>query len=175
MKVAVAADHAGYQMKNELAGLLRDLGHEVKDLGVSSPDPVDYPDLALAVAQTVSDGRADRGLLVCGTGIGTCIVANKVRGVRAALCHDTFSARATREHNDSNVLCLGARVIAQSLAAEVLSIWMGTDFAGGRHERRVGRIRAIEAELSAGARGGPTARPDRGGASEPATRGETHG
>jgi ribose 5-phosphate isomerase B len=146
MRVAVGADHAGYEMKNELAALLTEMGHEVTDFGTNSPDPVDYPDLAWAVARAVAAGRADRGLIVCGTGIGTCIVANKVAGVRAALCHDTFSARATREHNDSNVLCLGARVIGPSPAIEIVKIWIDTAFAGGRHERRVNRIAEIEAE-----------------------------
>ena len=147
MRVAVGADHAGYQLKNELAALVGDLGHEITDFGTNSPESVDYPDIALAVARAVADGRADRGLLVCGTGIGTSIVANKVPGVRAALCHDTFSARATREHNDSNVLCLGARVIGPSLAAEVVRTWLGAGFAGGRHARRVNRIGEIETEL----------------------------
>ncbi len=148
MKIAVGADHAGYQMKNELALLLRELGHEVTDFGTNSPESVDYPDIALGVARAVAKGKAERGLLVCGTGIGTSIVANKVPGVRAALCHDTFSARATREHNNSNVLCLGARVIGPSLAAEILKTWLGAGFeAGGRHERRVRRIGEIEGGL----------------------------
>jgi ribose 5-phosphate isomerase B len=158
MRVAIGADHAGYQMKNELAALLGDLGHEITDFGTNSPESVDYPDIALAVARAVADGRADRGLLVCGTGVGTSIVANKVPGVRAALCHDTFSARATREHNDSNVLCLGARVIGPSLAAEVVRTWFGAGFAGGRHGHRVDRIGEIETELGAA----PGRRPDPG-------------
>ncbi len=145
MKLAVGADHAGYEMKNELAALLGELGHEVVDFGTSSPEPVDYPDIALGVARAVAKGEVERGLLVCGTGIGTSIVANKVPGVRAALCHDTFSARVTREHNNSNVLCLGARVIGPSLAAEILKTWLGAGFErGGRHERRVRRISEIE-------------------------------
>jgi len=149
MRVAVGADHAGFGLKQDLADLLRRLGHEVVDLGTYSTDPVDYPDIALAVARAVAGGEADRGLIVCGTGIGSSIVANKVRGVRAALCHDTFSARATREHNDSNVLCLGARVVGPGLAADILTTWLGAAFeAGGRHERRVRRIAAIELEES---------------------------
>jgi len=156
MKVAVGADHAGYRMKDELAALLRKMGHTVLDFGTNSPESVDYPDIALEVARAVADGRADRGLLVCGTGIGTCIVANKVRGVRAALCHDTFSARATRRHNDTNVLCLGARVIGPGLAAEILTTWMEAAFeAGGRHERRVRRIAEIEAGCATGPSGSP--------------------
>ncbi|MCL6581299.1 MAG: ribose 5-phosphate isomerase B [Firmicutes bacterium] len=149
MRVAVGADHAGFGLKQDLADLLRRLGHEVVDFGTYSTDPVDYPDIALAVARAVAGGEADRGLIVCGTGIGSSIVANKVRGVRAALCHDTFSARATREHNDSNVLCLGARVVGPGLAADILTTWLGAGFeAGGRHERRVRRIAAIELEES---------------------------
>lgn len=151
MKLAVGADHAGYQMKDELAALLRDLGHEVVDFGTNSPEPVDYPDIALKVARAVAKGEAERGLLVCGTGIGTSIVANKVPGVRAALCHDTFSARVTREHNNSNILCLGARVIGPSLAAEILKTWLGANFSsGGRHERRVRRIGEIETGFGPG-------------------------
>jgi ribose 5-phosphate isomerase B len=145
VKVAVGADHAGYRMKDELAVCLKGLGHEIVDFGTHSDAAVDYPDIALGVARAVASGAADRGLLVCGTGIGTCIVANKVKGVRAALCHDTFSARATRRHNDSNVLCLGARVIGPSLAEEILRTWFGGDFdRGERHERRVRRISEIE-------------------------------
>jgi len=151
MKLAVGADHAGYQMKDELAALLRDLGHEVADFGTNSPEPVDYPDIALKVARAVAKGEAERGLLVCDTGIGTSIVANKVPGVRAALCHDTFSARVTRDHNNSNVLCLGARVIGPSLAAEILKTWLGANFSGGgRHERRVRRIGEIETGFGPG-------------------------
>lgn len=147
MKVAVGADHAGYRMKDELAVCLKGLGHEIVDFGTHSDAAVDYPDIALGVARAVASGAADRGLLVCGTGIGTCIVANKVKGVRAALCHDTFSARATRQHNDSNVLCLGARVIGPSLAEEILRTWVGAGFdRGERHERRVRRISEIEAD-----------------------------
>ena len=147
MKVAVGADHAGYRMKDELAVCLKGLGHEIVDFGTHSDAAVDYPDIALGVARAVASGAADRGLLVCGTGIGTCIVANKVKGVRAALCHDTFSARATRQHNDSNVLCLGARVIGPSLAEEILRTWFGAGFdRGERHERRVRRISEIEGD-----------------------------
>lgn len=153
MKIAVGADHAGFEMKNELAALLKEMGHEVTDFGTNSPEAVDYPDIALGVARAVSRGGADRGLLVCGTGIGTSIVANKIPGVRAALCHDTFSARVTREHNNSNVLCLGARVIGPSLAADILKAWIGGVFeAGGRHERRVRRIGEIETEAATGRR-----------------------
>lgn len=155
MRIAAGADHAGYELKNEITATLKDLGHEVTDFGTNSPAPVDYPDIALAVARAVAAGDAERGILVCGTGIGTSIVANKVRGVRAALCHDTFSARVTREHNDSNVLCLGARVIGPSLALEVVRTWLGGTFErGGRHERRVRRIAEIENDP-----GGPSATP----------------
>lgn len=148
MNIAIGCDHAAFDLKRELVTLLGELGHQVQDFGAHSTDPVDYPDIALAVARAVARGEVDRGVIACGTGIGTCIVANKVPGVRAALCHDTFSARATREHNDSNVLCLGARVIGPSLAAEILRTWLGGVFqSGGRHERRVRRISEIEDEL----------------------------
>lgn len=148
MKIAIGCDHAAYDLKREMTVLMRELGHEIVDFGAHSAEPVDYPDIALAVARAVARGEVDRGVMACGTGIGTCIVANKVPGVRAALCHDTFSARATREHNDSNVLCLGARVIGPSLAAEVLRTWLAGAFdRGGRHERRVRRISEIETEL----------------------------
>jgi ribose 5-phosphate isomerase B len=149
LKVAVGADHAGYDLKREITVALKEQGHEVADFGTHSPEPVDYPEIALGVARAVARGEADRGVLVCGTGIGTSIVANKVRGIRAALCHDPFSARMTREHNDSNVLCLGARVIGPSLALEVLRVWLGGAFeSGGRHQRRVERIAEIEADCA---------------------------
>jgi len=150
VRIAIGSDHAAYHLKTEMISLLEELEHEVHDHGAHSPDPVDYPDIALAVGAAVARGEADRGVLACGTGIGTCIVANKVPGVRAALCHDVFSARATRQHNDSNVLCLGARVIGPSLALEILRTWLeGTFEKGGRHERRVRRIADIEAEMAA--------------------------
>jgi len=159
VRIAVGSDHAAYRLKTEIISFLETLDHEVLDCGTRSTDPVDYPDIALAVAEKVARGDADRGVIACGTGIGTSIVANKVPGIRAALCHDVFSARATREHNDSNVLCLGARVIGPSLALEILKTWLeGTFERGGRHERRVRRIAAIETEMASRLAGEATRR-----------------
>ncbi|MBI2914335.1 MAG: ribose 5-phosphate isomerase B [Firmicutes bacterium] len=144
MRIAIGADHAAFRLKTELKSLLDDLGHEVQDFGTYTEDPVDYPDIAGQVAEAVAGGECERGILVCGTGIGMCIAANKVRGIRAAQCHDTLSARLSREHNDANVLTMGARVIGTGLAREILDIWLATPFAGGRHERRVRKIGGIE-------------------------------
>lgn len=144
MKVAIAADHGGYSLKEELKTLLEDLGQEYTDFGCHCQDSVDYPDYALPVAEKVAAGEYDRGILICGTGIGMSITANKVKGIRCALCHDTFSAKATRQHNDSNVLALGERVIGPGLAREIVKIWLETEFEGGRHERRVTKIADIE-------------------------------
>ena len=124
-------------MKEDIKGLLEDLGVDYKDFGTHSTESVDYPDVALPVAQSVADGLFDRGILICGTGIGIGIAANKVKGIRAALVHDTFSAHASREHNDANILTMGERVIGPGLARDIVTIWLATDFEGGRHERRV--------------------------------------
>ena len=144
MKIAIASDHGGFHLKENIKEYLVELGHEVDDKGCHSTESVDYPDYALLVAQDVAQGRAERGILICGTGIGMSIAANKVPGVRAALCHDTFSAKATREHNDSNVLCMGERVIGSGLAREIVATWLAGTFAGGRHARRVEKITAVE-------------------------------
>lgn len=144
MKVAIGADHGGYRLKEDIKGLLEDLGVDYKDFGTHSTESVDYPDVALPVAQSVADGLFDRGILICGTGIGIGIVANKVKGIRAALVHDTFSAHACREHNDANILTMGERVIGPGLARDIVTLWLATDFEGGRHERRVEKIMAIE-------------------------------
>ena len=144
MKVAIGAGHGGYRLKEDIKGLLEDLGVDYKDFGTHSTESVDYPDVALPVAQSVADGLFDRGILICGTGIGIGIAANKVKGIRAALVHDTFSAHACREHNDANILTMGERVIGPGLARDIVSIWLATDFEGGRHERRVEKIMAIE-------------------------------
>lgn len=144
MKVAIGADHGGYRLKEDIKGLLEDLGVDYKDFGTHSIESVDYPDVALPVAQSVADGLFDRGILICGTGIGIGIAANKVKGIRAALVHDTFSAHASREHNDANILTMGERVIGPGLARDIVTIWLATDFEGGRHERRVEKIMAIE-------------------------------
>ena len=144
MKVAIGADHGGDRLKEDIKSLLEDLGVDYKDFGTHSIESVDYPDVALPVAQSVADGLFDRGILICGTGIGIGIAANKVKGIRAALVHDTFSAHACREHNDANILTMGERVIGPGLARDIVTIWLATNFEGGRHERRVEKIMAIE-------------------------------
>ena len=142
--VALGADHAGWRLKDELAPILESEGLEVLDLGTDSDESVDYPDYAVLVANAVASGEADRGILICGTGIGMSIAANKVKGIRCALVHDVFSAKATREHNDSNVLAMGERVIGPGLAREIVSTWLDTEFEGGRHGRRIEKVSDIE-------------------------------
>ena len=137
MKVAIGCDHGGIDLKNTVTAVLGELGHEIDDQGCYSSESVDYPDFARAVSLLVKDGTCDRGVLICGTGIGMSMAANRIAGIRAALCHEMFSARMSREHNNANILCLGARVIGHGLAAEIVRTWMTTDFAGGRHERRI--------------------------------------
>jgi len=144
MRIAIGSDHAGFAMKQNLIGLLTELGHSYQDFGCFNSNSVDYPDIGRPVAEAVSQGKFDRGILICASGIGMCIVANKIAGTRAAVCHDTFSARRAREHNDVNVLCLGEWVIGQGLMREVVTTYLSTEFAGGRHARRVEKIRAIE-------------------------------
>ena len=137
MKVAVGCDHGGLDLKYIVISVLKDLGHEIDDQGCNSSESVDYPNFAKAISSLVRNGECERGILICGTGIGMSMAANRIPGIRAALCHEMFSARMSREHNDANVLCLGARVIGQGLAAETVRTWMTTDFAGGRHQRRI--------------------------------------
>jgi ribose 5-phosphate isomerase B len=144
MKVAVASDHGGFRLKEEVVSMLRESGIEYKDFGTFSEESVDYPDIALTVAEAVQRGEFERGVLCCGTGIGVAIAANKVPGVRAAQCHDTFSARAAREHNDANILTMGQRVIGPGLARDIVKTWLQADFQGGRHTRRVEKISSIE-------------------------------
>ncbi len=146
MKIVVANDHAGLDLKNEVVEGLRGLGHAIEDLGTHSGDSVDYPDFASAVARKVGGGEADYGILICGTGIGMSIVANKYRGVRAAVCTSEFEARMTRAHNDANVLCLGERVVGGGLGRAIAETFLRTPFEGGRHERRVQKIRDAEDE-----------------------------
>lgn len=138
--IAIAADHAGFDLKEVLKSELADLGCEVLDLGTSGPQSVDYPDFATAVARALADGRASRGVLVCGTGIGISIAANRHRHVRAALCHDSSSARLARAHNDANVLALGARLIGPEVAKDCLRTFLSTPFEGGRHAARVAKL-----------------------------------
>ena len=144
MRVALGADHAGVELKDRLAAMIGQAGHEVLDLGTHGPASVDYPDFASAVAQAVRDDEVERGVLVCGTGIGVAITANKVNGVRAATCNDLFTARMARAHNDANVLTLGARVVGDGVAREIVEIFLATDYEGGRHARRVAKIHALE-------------------------------
>ncbi|WP_053373743.1 ribose 5-phosphate isomerase B [Paenibacillus sp. FJAT-27812] len=145
MKIAIGADHAGYRLKDEVVPFLQSLGHEIEDVGCSCDQSVDYPDYALPVCDLVTSGKAERGILICGTGIGMSIAANKVRGIRCALVNDMFSAKATREHNDTNVLALGERVIGPGIALEIVRIWLETPFSNGeRHVGRVNKVKQIE-------------------------------
>lgn len=139
LTIAIGADHAGFSLKQELIDSVL-AGYTVIDLGTDSPTPVDYPDIAKRVATVVAAGRADFGVLICGTGIGMSIAAGKVRGIRAARCTEPFSAEMSRRDNDANVLCLGARVMGMEMAKKTLTVWLNTPFAGGRHARRVGKI-----------------------------------
>lgn len=144
MTVALGCDHAGWELKEQLKGWLTQEGHQILDFGTHSPAPVDYPDYALQVAESVANGKAERGLLVCGTGIGMAMAANKVQGIRAAFCPDLLTARLSREHNDANVLALGGRTMGRQLALEILHVWLTTPFLGGRHQPRIEKINEIE-------------------------------
>jgi ribose 5-phosphate isomerase B len=145
VRIAVGADHAGYEMKELVVALLREAGHQVMDQGTHAASPVDYPDFAAAVGDTVREGRAERGIVICGSGVGASVAANKLPGIRAGLCHDTYSARQGVEHDDMNVLVLGARVIGPALARELVQAFLGARFSGEeRHRRRVAKIRDLE-------------------------------
>lgn len=144
MRVAIASDHGGYLLKEELKTALANWGFQTVDVGCSSLASVDYVDYAAQAVEAVLSGECERAILICGTGIGMSIAANKFPGIRAALCHDHFSAQATREHNDSNVLCLGARVIGSGLAESIVKVWLNVEFSGGRHQRRIDKITSIE-------------------------------
>jgi ribose 5-phosphate isomerase B len=144
MKIAIASDHGGLELKKEIIRYLEDKNIEYKDFGSFSTESVDYPDFAFPCAEAVAREEYDRGIIICGTGIGVSIAANKVRGIRAALCHDTFSARMTRMHNDSNVLTMGERVIGPGLAVDIVEVWLNTEFEGGRHKRRIEKIAEYE-------------------------------
>ncbi|MFD1735168.1 ribose 5-phosphate isomerase B [Bacillus salitolerans] len=145
MKVAIASDHGGVKIREEIKQLMDELNISYVDLGCECNESVDYPDYAFPVAEKVASGEVDKGILICGTGIGMSIAANKVKGIRCALVHDTFSAKATREHNDSNILAMGERVIGPGLARDIAKIWLTTDYEGGRHKRRVDKISSYEA------------------------------
>ncbi|MGI6685647.1 MAG: ribose 5-phosphate isomerase B [Bacillota bacterium] len=144
MKLALGSDHGGFRLKEIVKDYLEKENIPYEDFGAFSEDSVDYPDFAEKVAEKVAAGQFDRGILICGTGIGISIAANKVPGIRAALCHDVFSARASREHNDANILAMGERVIGRGPALEVVKAWLQSDFSGGRHSRRIEKISAIE-------------------------------
>jgi len=145
MRIAIGADHAGFELKEKLGACLRDLGHQAIDAGTVNPDPVDYPDYAEAVGKLILTGKADRGVLVCGSGVGASVAANKLPGIRAALCHDTYSARQGVEHDDMNILVLGARVIGEELARELVRTFLAATFTGEeRHRRRLEKIKALE-------------------------------
>lgn len=144
MKIAIGSDHGGIHIRKEIMSLMDEMGIEYKDFGCEGDCSVDYPDYALPVAEKVANGEFDKGILICGTGIGMSIAANKVQGIRCALVHDVFSAKATREHNDSNILAMGERVIGPGLAREIARVWLTTEFEGGRHANRVNKIIAYE-------------------------------
>jgi ribose 5-phosphate isomerase B len=145
VKLAIGSDHGGFELKREILSYLESLSNmQVADMGPATGDSVDYPDFGARVAEAVSTGEADRGILICGTGIGMSIVANRYPKVRAALCHDHFTAKMSREHNDANVLVMGERVIGRGVALEIVETWLETDFAGGRHQIRIDKIRNLK-------------------------------
>jgi ribose 5-phosphate isomerase B len=146
MKLAIGSDHRGYEAKRRILPVLQKLGHDVLDVGPHGRESVDYPDFAFAVAQAVSEKRVEFGILICGTGIGMCIAANKVHGVRAAPCHDSITAEMSRRHNDANILCLSADLLGEDLIERMVRTWLATPFEGGRHARRVEKITGFEAQ-----------------------------
>lgn len=148
MRIVLASDHAGYRLKRDLVTFLEQAGHDVTNLGTNSEEPVDYPEVCAQAAREVVAGRAERAIVLGGSGQGEQIAANKVRGARAALCNDLYTARMSRAHNDANVLAMGGRIVAPELAFEIVSLWLDTPFEGGRHARRVEQIHGIEAEES---------------------------
>ncbi len=144
MRIAIGADHAGFLLKEHLKPILQRLGHSIDDHGTTSEEPVDYPPICISVARAVTDGRADRGIVVGGSGQGEQIAANKIAGIRAALCNDLYVARLSRQHNDANILSMGGRIVGFGLAEEILALWLETAFEGGRHQRRLDQIAALE-------------------------------
>jgi len=150
MKIAIGSDHRGFEAKQRIKTVLDELGHQVIDHGANSREACDYPDMGLAVARDVAEGRADRGILFCGSGVGMSITANKVAGVRAALCHDELTAQMSRRHNDSNVLCLPADLVGDALMRSMVRVWLQTEFEGGRHARRVSKIVEFERQQCGG-------------------------
>jgi ribose 5-phosphate isomerase B len=144
MRVAVGSDHRGFNAKQLIKAIVSQMGHECVDVGTDTATPVDYPDLAYLAAKSVSEKQVDRAILICATGLGMSIAANKVRGIRAALCHDELSAHIARDHNDTNILCLSGDQIGEVLLRKIVETWIATEFSGGRHQRRVNKITAIE-------------------------------
>lgn len=144
MKIVVGNDHRGYEAKEQVKAIVKQLGHECIDMGAPDKNPVDYPDVAYKTALTVANKNADRAILICGTGIGMSIAANKVKGIRAALCHDELNAQISRNHNDANVLCLAGDLVGAIVLRKIVETWLNTEFTGGRHQRRVNKIEAIE-------------------------------
>jgi ribose 5-phosphate isomerase B len=140
VKIAIGCDHGGYGLKKEIVTLVQGLGHDVEDCGCYGKESVDYPDFARTVCQAVRSRVCERGILICGTGIGMSMAANRYPDIRAALCHELFTARMSREHNDANILCLGARVVGPGLALEMVRVWLSTEFAGGRHQLRIDKF-----------------------------------
>jgi ribose 5-phosphate isomerase B len=144
MRIAVGSDHRGFAAKEQVKAIIAQLGHECIDVGTNDSHPVDYPDPAYLAATAVANNKADRAILACGTGIGMSITANKVKGIRAALCHDELSAQISRHHNNANVLCISGDLIGEVLLRKIVEVWLDTEFSGGRHKRRVSKISAIE-------------------------------
>jgi ribose 5-phosphate isomerase B len=144
MKFAIGSDHRGFQAKEHVKQFLAEMGHQVLDCGTHSDAPTDYPDYAVPVCKAIQDGKAERGVLLCGSGLGMSMTANKMRGIRAALCHDELTAEMSRRHNDANVLCLGGDLLGDELIRRIVEIWVRTNFEGGRHERRVKKIMKTE-------------------------------
>ncbi|MFN3396264.1 MAG: ribose 5-phosphate isomerase B [Thermodesulfovibrionales bacterium] len=147
MKIAIGSDHAGFDLKSEIISLLKEMGIECLDFGTDGPQSVDYPDFGEKVSMAVSKGEVDRGILICGTGIGMSIVANKFPNIRASLCNDLFTAKMSRLHNDANILVIGGRIVGKDLAKEIVRVWFSTDFEGGRHLIRLEKIKKIEERL----------------------------
>lgn len=144
MKLALGSDHGGYRLKEAIKRYLLEKGYEVTDFGAENTDSCDYPDFAIPVAKKVASGEFDKGILICGTGIGIGIAANKIKGIRAALCHDVFSAEASRNHNDANILTMGERVVGEGLALKIVETFLTSEFEGGRHQRRIDKIKDLE-------------------------------
>lgn len=159
MRIAIASDHRGIRVKSQIVSQMRELGHDVTDLGPDNDDAVDYPDYAARVGDTISKGETDRGILICGTGMGMCIAANKFPGVRGVTCHDDVTAEMSRRHNDANVMCLSADLVGDRLLGRIVEIWLKTEFEEGRHKRRIDKISEIERQQRQSGAGAQPAQP----------------